>query len=384
MNVKVVKSISEIPSEAWDRLVPSEFPFASYAFLNALEASGSVGTGTGWEPSYLILNSGDELLGALVLYSKTNSYGEYIFDFAWAEAYARFGLNYYPKFLSGIPFTPATGPKILVARSVDNADECRRVLVTAALELTKRHDFSSIHFNFIEESELSLFEREQLLIRHSFQYHWKNQNYKNFDEFLSKLKGKRRRDITREREKVAKSGLKIERLTGDALRSGHAEIMYAFYVNTVSKMGGYPYLTQQFFAEVFKTMKENILFVLATDPVTGEPVAGAINFFGSDTLFGRHWGSVDDFKFLHFELCYYQAIDFAIERNLKYFEAGAQGEHKFQRGFSPELTYSAHFISDPQMSDAIGRFIEEEKVQIKSLFEEYEAHSPFLSMDPRF
>ncbi len=378
MNVKVVKSISEIPSAAWERLVPSEFPFVSHAFLSALEASGSVGAGTGWEPNYLLLNSGDELMAAMVLYSKTNSYGEYIFDFAWAQAYEHYGLRYYPKFLSAIPFTPATGPKILVASRMDNADECRRALVKAALELTKRLDRGSIHFNFIEERELNLFKEEQLLIRHSFQYHWENQNYKSFDGFLARLKGKRRRDITRERAQVAKSGLVIERLTGDALKAEHAEIMYAFYVNTVSKMGGYPYLTQQFFTDVFKTMKENILFVLAIDPVTREPVAGAINFFGSNTLFGRHWGSVDDFKFLHFELCYYQAIDFAIERNLKYFEAGAQGEHKFQRGFTPELTYSAHFIADPRMSDAIGRFVEEEKAQIKSLFNDYESHSPFL------
>lgn len=382
MNVKVVNSISEIPSGAWERFVPSEFPFVSYSFLSALEASGSVGAGTGWDPSYLLLNSGDELVAAMVLYSKTNSYGEYIFDFAWAQAYEHYGLKYYPKFLSGIPFTPATGPKVLVARGVENADECKRVLVHAALELASRLDHSSIHFNFIEERELGLFRDEGLMIRHSFQYHWKNYDYKSFHGFLARLRGKRRRDITRERSRVAKSGLVIERLTGDSLKAEHAEIMYAFYVNTVSKMGGYPYLTAQFFTDVFKSMKENILFVLASDPSTGEPVAGAINFFGSDTLFGRHWGSVDDFKFLHFELCYYQAIDFAIERGLKYFEAGAQGEHKFQRGFTPELTYSAHFIAEPRMSDAIGRFVEEEKAQIERLFEEYEEHSPFLADEP--
>jgi predicted N-acyltransferase len=378
MKVEIFESIQKISFEAWQKLTTESFPFADYEFLLALEETGCLGSRTGWKPFYICCFIETRLAGAFLCFSKTNSYGEYIFDFAWAQAFESYGLRYYPKLVSAIPFTPATGPKLLLDSTLTGEKKLTvaRLLLEKSQELKKSISASSLHALFIPETETSIFAQANFTIRHSFQYHWRNENFKDFPDFLSQLRAKRRKEIVRERRQALESGVKISRLTGDQLTPKHAELMYQFYTDTVGKMGGFAYLTKDFFRQVFLNMKHKILFVLA-EKESGEPVAGALNYFGKDTLFGRHWGCVEDFKSLHFELCYYQGIEFAIEKKFSLFEAGAQGEHKFQRGFLPSLTYSAHQIDDPNLGPAIDEFIGEEKKQITLLFAQYGEQTPF-------
>ena len=378
MKIEIFQSLNQISAEDWKNITPSNFPFASYQFLQALEGTGCLGARTGWKPVYITVWQETLLLGAHVLYLKTNSYGEYIFDFSWAQAFESSGLSYYPKVVSAVPFTPATGPKILLTPSAskDQAVKVRGLLLKAASEWTAQTKASSLHALFIPTDEISTFEEADFFIRHSFQFHWTNKDYKNFQNFLEDLKSKRRKEILRERSMVAASGVKIERLTGAALKPHHGELMYQFYLSTIDKMQGMDYLTLDFFKTVFETMKDQILFVLATD-AQGLEVAGALNFYQGSTLFGRNWGCLDEYKGLHFELCYYQGIEFVIENKMKLFEAGAQGEHKFQRGFMPTLTYSAHQIRNAKWNQPIQDFVGQEKIQIEKLFKDYLEHTPF-------
>ena len=378
MRIEILESIKGISSAKWHKLESGDFPFTKHAFLLALEQTGCLGSRTGWMPHYLVSWESEELVGAFLLYSKTNSYGEYIFDFAWAQAFESQGLSYYPKMTSAIPFTPATGSKLLISKDCDSerAQKIRHELLKAAKKIFSESHLSSLHVLFFPENESDIFSSEDFMIRHSFQYHWLNDNFKYFHDFLDKLRSKRRKEIIRERNQAQAPGIKISRLTGDQLEPRHAEMMYRFYKDTVDKMGGFSYLTQDFFKQVFQNMKDQILFVLAENQ-DGLPVAGALNYFGESTLFGRHWGCVEDYKSLHFEVCYYQGIEFSIEKKFKLFEAGAQGEHKFQRGFMPRLTYSAHHIEDKRFKAAIADFLEIEKKQIHSMFAEYERQTPF-------
>lgn len=380
--LKVSQTIEDIPEAQWKRVEPLDFPFATYSFLKSLEKSGSIGERTGWIPFYLSEWEQDELSGAMILFAKTNSYGEYIFDWAWANAYANSGLDYYPKFVSAIPFTPATGPKILLrsSKSVNRPqliDGTTARLIAAADALMNRTGASSAHALFISEKDFAGFESAGYFLRHSFQFHWRNNNYVSFDSFLAALTSKRRKEILRERRQVEKANVTIERLSGSQLTEDHADIMYQFYLSTIDKMGGHDYLTHEFYRQAFASMKDSILFVLARDRNTGRPVAGALNYFGSETLYGRNWGCLADYKSLHFELCYYQGIEFAIERGFHLFEAGAQGEHKLSRGFLPTLTYSAHKIVHPQLGRAIQSFVDREKDEIAKAFKVYNEHSPF-------
>ncbi|RYZ65340.1 MAG: GNAT family N-acetyltransferase, partial [Proteobacteria bacterium] len=375
-------SFLELDEAAWNALDRADFVFADLRFFKALEMSGSIGRRTGWFPRILMTFEEGRLTGALPLFVKSNSYGEYIFDWAWAQAAEGAGIDYYPKLVAAIPFTPATGPKLLLSENPIEAAKAREFLMTAALELSK--DVSSLHFLFtpaVAASGTPVTEVEDLrersfLIRHSFQYHWRNRGWSTFEDFLGAFRSKRRTEIRREREAVAKSPVKIERLTGDQLTAEHAEIMYQFYRSTTEKMGGQSYLTRKFFEAVFETMKDSILFVLASN-ADGVAIAGALNFYKGKTLFGRYWGCLEEYKNLHFEVCYYQAIDWALARGFQLFEAGAQGEHKFNRGFTPHLTYSAHVIHNADLSDAISDFLEREKVSIDHLFEDYKEHDPF-------
>jgi uncharacterized protein len=378
MKVEIFESLQKISLKAWQSVQSDSFPFADYEFLLALEQSNCLGRRTGWQPFYICCQEEENLLGVLLCFLKTNSYGEYIFDFAWAQAFESYGLRYYPKMVAAIPFTPATGPKLLLSSKLtaDKRPEISRLLLTKAQELKKNTGASSTHALFITESEIPVFEQNQFAIRHSFQYHWRNDGFKDFEDFLKTFRAKRRKEINRERRQAQDSGVQISRLTGDQLTPEHADLMYRFYADTVAKMGGFPYLTKDFFHQVFRTMKSKILFVLA-EKESGEAVAGALNYFGVDTLFGRHWGCLEDYKSLHFELCYYQGIEYAIEKKFSLFEAGAQGEHKFQRGFMPSLTYSAHQIDEPSLGPAIVDFIQEEKKQIAELFEHYKKQTPF-------
>lgn len=378
MEIKLFESIEAIGPRNWEKVAPPEFPFAGYEFLVALEKNQCLGARTGWAPLYFTSWQGADLQAAIPFFVKNNSYGEYIFDFVWAQAYKNSGLQYYPKLTSAIPFTSATGPKLLFSALVSESQkaELAHQLLQSTAELCEKYKIGTSHALFITAEEAPRFQSEGFQIRHSFQYHWANSGFKTFDDYLATLKSKRRTEVKRERRQSLGSGLRISRLTGEDLKPHHAEAMFEFYKNTTIKKGGHLYLTPGFFKQVFETMKRQILFVVAANQ-QGESIAGALNFFGPTKLFGRYWGAIEDHKSLHLELCYYQGIEFAIEKGLAVFEAGAQGEHKFQRGFVPQLTYSAHKFKHTELSEAIGRFIEDEKIQIAALFRDYELHSPF-------
>jgi uncharacterized protein len=378
MQIELLRGIEDADREKWRHLEPANFPFFDFEFLRALERSGSIGRRSGWEPAYVMCKEGGRDLGALCLYLKTDSYGEYIFDWEWARAYQRYGLSYYPKLVAAVPFTPATGPKLLMRPDVDTTTRARvtKALLEAAEEMGTEYRVSSSHALFLPEHELDEFTKRSFTVRHSLQFHWHNQGYATFTDYLGALSGKRRRQILRERRQLEGEGLEISQLTGDALLPEHATLMHRFYLATLDGKWGVPYLNKAFFDEVFSTMRDRTLLVLACDGA-GSPVAGALFFLKDNSLFGRYWGTVQRTRNLHFELCYYQAIDFAIARGFKLFEAGAQGEHKLARGFLPSLTYSAHKIRDPAFGRAIREYIESEKQMLKGILEEYASHDPY-------
>ena len=378
MRVERVRGIEDVAKETWRALEPPDFPFLDFEFLRALERSGSIGRRSGWSPAYLVCKDRASVLGALCLYLKTHSYGEYIFDWEWARAYRQYGLSYYPKLVAAVPFTPATGPKLLVTPDLDVATRTRvtKALLEAADDLGTEYGVSSSHALFVPQEELSEFTRRGFTVRHSLQFHWQNRGYETFSDYLGALSGKRRRQISRERRQLGDEGLEIAHLTGEALLPEHAALMHGFYLSTLDGKWGVPYLNRAFFDEVFRTMKDRTMLVLASDGA-GIPVAGALFFLKDRSLFGRYWGTVQKRRNLHFELCYYQAINFAIERGFKLFEAGAQGEHKLARGFLPSLTYSAHKIRDPASGRAIGEYIEAEKEMLAGVMAEYASHDPY-------
>jgi uncharacterized protein len=381
MRVERLGGIEDVDRETWRGFEPPGFPFFDFEFLRALEYSGSIGRRSGWSPAYLVCKdggSGGSVLGALCLYLKTDSYGEYIFDWEWARAYQQYGLSYYPKLVAAVPFTPATGPKLLVRPDIDVATRTRvtKALLEAAEDLGREYRVSSSHALFLPEEELGEFTRRGFTVRHSLQFHWRNRDYETFSDYLGALSGKRRRQILRERRQLEGEGLEISHLTGDTLLPEHAALMHRFYLATLDGKWGVPYLNRAFFDEVFRTMKDRTLLVLARD-VVGLPVAGALFFLKDRSLFGRYWGAAQQRRNLHFELCYYQAIDFAIGRGFKRLEAGAQGEHKLARGFLPSLTYSAHKIRDPAFERAIGEYIESEKQVLLGVMKEYASHDPY-------
>ena len=378
MHVQRLFSIERADEEAWRTLEPSGFPFFDLEFLRALERSGSVGDMSGWSPIYLVCKEdGGRVLGALCLYLKTNSFGEYVFDWKWARAYREHGLAYYPKLVAAVPFTPATGPKLLVRSDAGDRTAVTRALLDAAQELGNERRVSSSHALFLPEEELDEFAGRGFAVRHSLQFHWRNRGYGAFSDYLDALISKRRRQVARERRQLEGEGLTIERLTGEELRPEHAALMYRLYLATYDRKWGIPYLNGAFFAEVFRTMGDRTLFVLAHEELTQRPIAGALFFYKGRSLYGRYWGASEGRRNLHFELCYYQGIEFAIERRLKLFEAGAQGEHKLARGFLPSLTYSAHEIRHPRFRHAIERYIAEEKEVLRGALAEYNHHDPY-------
>ena len=377
MRVERLSGIEQVDTAAWRALELLDFPFFDFEFLRALERSGSIGGASGWSPVYLVCEGRGHLLGALPLYLKMDSYGEYIFDWGWAQAYRQHGLSYYPKLVAAVPFTPATGSKLLVRPDVEDHAAVTRALLDEVRRLGDERDVSSSHALFLPEEELDEFTQRGFAVRHSLQFHWRNRGYDVFSDYLGALVSKRRRQISRERRQLEGEGLEIERLTGEDLSSEQATLMYRFYLATYDRKWGNPYLTRAFFEEVFRTMKDRILLVLARDQRTNRPVAGALNFFKGRNLYGRYWGTVEGRRNLHFELCYYQAIEFAIERGLKLFEAGAQGEHKLARGFLPSLTYSAHEIRHPGFRRAIERYIADEREMLAEDMAAYLHHDPY-------
>lgn len=382
--IKAYSNIKEIGSSTWDQCAnpvitdpscPIPFdPFVSFDFLNALEASGSVSARTGWAPYHLVLEQSGEIVGAMPMYLKNHSQGEYVFDYGWADAFERAGGKYYPKLQVSIPFTPATGRRLLIA-SEDSSNELENCLLSGAMQVAEQMEISSIHLTFAPEDQWKRMGELGFLQRTHQQFHWYNNNYACFDDFLLALSSKKRKNIRRERKEAAASGVAIECLTGADIKPEHWNAFYHFYIDTGSRKWGSPYLTEEFFQMVGESMPENILLVMCKKE--GRYVAGAINFIGGDCLFGRNWGCVEDIPFLHFEVCYYQAIEFAISRGLQRVEAGAQGPHKLARGYLPSHTYSAHWIVNESFRDAVGHFLTEERQHIDQEISYMTERSPF-------
>lgn len=370
-------SITEIDAAAWDALAAPEQatgrpldPFTTHRFLAALDRSGSTGQGSGWIAKPLVLREGGRAVAALPLYAKTHSQGEYIFDFGWAEAFERAGGRYYPKLQVAVPFTPATGKRFL------GAPDHRRTLADAAIGLAHGNGLSSLHVTFCTAEEATALAGHQgLLHRVSQQFHWQNRGYARFDDFLADLSSRKRKMIRKERETARAAGLVIRALTGDQIEPRHWQAFWRFYQDTGSRKWGRPYLTRAAFTAFHDTMRDDILLVLAFDG--DRPVAGALNFIGRETLFGRYWGCIEDHPCLHFELCYYQAIDWAIGQGLHRVEAGAQGEHKLARGYLPAETHSLHWIANPAFRGAVADFLARERAAVDEEIGILTAYAPF-------
>jgi predicted N-acyltransferase len=350
-------------------------PFISHDFLAALERSGSARGRTGWQPMHLVAEAADgTLLGVAPCYAKSHSQGEYVFDHGWADAYERAGGSYYPKLQVSVPFTPATGRRLLV-RPGPQAEAVRGALADGLAEICRRSNASSVHVTFLTEPEWQMLGARDYLLRTHRQFHWENAGYSSFDEFLGALASRKRKTIRRERADAVAAGIEILWLTGSELTEEVWDAFFEFYMETGSRKWGRPYLTRAFYSMVGESMGDRILLVMARRK--GRWIAGAINFIGSDTLFGRHWGAIEHHPFLHFEVCYYQAIQYAIERKLARVEAGAQGQHKIARGYLPTTTYSAHYIEDPGLRRAIANFLEQERAHVADEIEEFAEAAPF-------
>ena len=350
-------------------------PFVSFEFLSALEKSGSANADTGWLPQHLVLEGADGIfLGVCPAYLKSHSQGEYVFDHGWAEAYERAGGRYYPKLQVAVPFTPATGRRLLVGTG-PQAPAARKALAQGLTTLADMRGTSSVHATFLTDTDAAAFESEGFLPRTDQQFHWTNRGYGDFDAFLGDLASRKRKAIKRERRDALANGLTIHPLTGSEITEDAWDAFFAFYMETGSRKWGRPYLTREFYAMIAESMSNDVALIMAKRD--GKWIAGAINFIGSDTLFGRHWGAIEHHPFLHFEVCYYQAIDFAIRRGLKTVEAGAQGEHKIARGYLPQTTYSAHYIADRGLRQAVGEYLQREREYVAEAVRELTEAGPF-------
>ena len=368
MKAELVSSLAEVGKSEWDSLNASEHPFTSYDFLNSLEISNSVSSKTGWNPQHIIVkNEKGNIIGVSPNYLKMHSYGEYIFDHAWANAFENAGGQYYPKALSAIPFTPATGPRVLINPNNPDKDKIFELIINMFEMIVQNNNLSSAHLNFITDNLNKKLKNEKWIKRKGLQFHWHNKDYNSFDDFLSKLKSSKRKAIKKERKTILNNNLVIQKVTGNDLNDKIWDSFYDFYLNTIDKKWGGAYLTKNFFYLINKTMKNNILLIIAKQD--NKIVAGALNFISKNTLYGRNWGSIVDIPFLHFELCYYQAIEYAIEHNIKTVEAGAQGHHKIQRGYEAELTYSSHFIQNESFAKAVRNFVQLEAMEIDKQIE---------------
>ena len=375
VTIKVVGSMSAIDSHDWDACAGPENPFVRHAFLDALEESGSATAKTGWAPYHLVIEGHDgRLVGAAPMYVKSHSQGEYIFDHAWAHAYEQAGGRYYPKLLIAVPFTPATGPRLLVRPDQDRP-QVETNLLAGALEAARQAKVSSVNINFPTEGEWRRLGDAGFLRRTGEQFHWLNEGYETFDDFLAALSSRKRKAIRRERRGATESGIDIETITGGDITEEHWDAFFRFYLDTGSRKWGRPYLTREFFSLIGETMPESVVLILARRD--GVYVAGALNLVGSDALFGRYWGCAEDHPFLHFEVCYYRAIDYAIEHGLARVEAGAQGPHKLSRGYLPTHTYSAHWIRDKGFRDAVADYLERERSQVDHEINVLDTYSPF-------
>ena len=374
VTVKVLTGIGQADPIEWDACAGPDNPFLRHAFLLALEESGSAVGRTGWQPTHLAaLDATGRMVGAVPLYLKSHSQGEYVFDHGWAHAYERAGGRYYPKLQAAVPFTPVPGPRLLVAPG--GGERIAGALIRAMEELARRYGVSSVHVTFPTKGDWDRFGEAGWLQRTGVQYHWDNPGYGSFDDFLGALNSRKRKSIRKERREVAESGVRLHILTGDELRPEHWDAFHRFYMDTTDRKWGGGYLNREFFRRLGETMADQVVLVMCED--RGEWVAGALNLLGSDTLYGRNWGSDGSYRFLHFEACYYAALDFAIAHGLKRVEAGAQGEHKIQRGYLPVTTYSAHWIADPALARAVDDFLNRERPAVEAEIEALMELSPY-------
>jgi predicted N-acyltransferase len=403
ITLEAVSSVSQIPAADWDACATSKAdlgdlnaldtlaspgsngtgcttsksaynPFVSHAFFSALEKSNSACARTGWGPRHLLAKRDGAIVGIVPCYLKSHSQGEYVFDRGWADAYERAGGQYYPKLQASVPFTPATGPRLLIRHGVD-ADRIGTALAGGLVGLCDATDASSVHVTFARENEWKFLAGHGFLKRTDQQFHFRNEGYKTFDDFLATLASRHRKAIKRERRDALANGITIHALTGSDITEDAWDAFFAFYMETGSRKWGRPYLTRAFYSLIGESMSNDVALIMAKRD--GKWIAGAINFIGSDTLFGRHWGAIEHHPFLHFEVCYYQAIDFAIARGLKTVEAGAQGEHKIARGYLPQTTYSAHYIADPGFRRAVADYLKHERAHVAEAVRELTEAGPF-------
>ncbi|MBY0138549.1 GNAT family N-acetyltransferase [Paracoccus yeei] len=375
LTVSILPAISGIDAALWDGCGAGTNPFTTHRFLAALEDSGSVGEGTGWHPSHLVARIDGAVAGVAPCYLKTHSQGEYIFDHAWAQAYERAGGRYYPKLQCAVPFTPVTGPRLIAP---DPA--VQGALLRALAQVARQSGLSGAHVTFCTAAEAALAEGAGFLSRASEQFHWLNRGYGSYDDFLAELSSRKRKALRKERERAQGFGGTIRSLTGDAIRPEHWDAFWTFYQDTGGRKWGRPYLTRDFFDRLHDTMRDDCLLVLAERD--GIPVAGALNLIGPDALYGRYWGCTEDHPFLHFELCYHQAIDWAIAHGLSRVEAGAQGEHKLARGYLPVQTHSLHWVRDQGFHDAIADFLDRERRAVAQEMEFLAELGPFRRGEP--
>jgi uncharacterized protein len=374
ITLRVHNAISEVAPEAWDACAGDINPTVSHVFLQALEESGSTTGRTGWAPQHLTFaGKGGHLVGAVPLYLKSHSYGEYVFDWGWADAYERSGGRYYPKLLCAVPFTPVPGPRLLVAPGA--AAEAKGHLIAGMIELARRHQLSSLHVNFPQEEDFALFAESGFLQRVGQQFHWTNQGYRDFDDYLAALNSRKRKAVKKERREALAGGIEVEMLTGKDLTERVWDAFFRLYLGTTDRKWGSAYLTRRFFSLIGERMPDQVVLFMARRGA--DYIAGAFNILGRDTIYGRNWGAHREYRFLHFECCYYQAIEFAINRGLARVEAGAQGPHKLQRGYLPTPIYSAHWIPDPGFRRAVANFLAREREMVEQKIEHLAEYSPF-------
>jgi predicted N-acyltransferase len=375
ISVRVAESIAEIGEAGWDACAGADDPFLSYAFLGALEEAGCVSAESGWLPHHLAVEGPDGAVAAVApLYVKGHSQGEYIFDWGWADAYERAGGRYYPKLQCAVPFTPVPGRRLL-AKPGPGAAAGEAALAAGMAELADRHGLSSVHVTFMPEDQAEKLAERGWLVRHGLQYHWRNRDYGDFDDFLATMMSRKRKSVAKERRRVAEAGIATPILCGADIKPHHWDAFYRFYVDTYDRKWGYPYLNREFFELLTERLGERVVLVMAE--LDGRLIAGALNLRGTDALYGRNWGAEGDYRFLHFEACYYRAIDFAIEHGLQRVEAGTQGPHKVQRGYEPVRTFSAHLIRDPGLREPVADFIRRESRQVTHELEAMAEMTPY-------
>ncbi len=374
-NLRIHHQISDINAEQWDRLRGDDYPFLKHAFLNALEQSGCVSDDSGWHPVHLVVEQQGELIAAMPMYLKSHSWGEYVFDWSWLEAWEHAGLEYFPKLVTAIPFTPATGPRILHNTQHLSFETALSIFANAIRELCHEHQFSGWHGLFVEESQLTQYQAQQLMARQDCQYHWFNRDYQDFDHFLHSFTSRKRKNVRKERQRVRQQGIVLTRYEGNEITHQLVDTFFDFYQLTYLKHGHHGHLNKAFFQQLIAVMPEQIVLVMAYHQ--HKPVAAAWSFKDTETLYGRYWGCDEEFDSLHFETCYYQGIDYCIEHGLKHFDPGAQGEHKIQRGFEPISTWSVHWIEHHEFRQAVARFLGEEREYVEARIDELTTYLPF-------